>query len=63
MELFICVPFQLHGEHTVPQPFRRIELIVEISISVLPGTHLHLSQVKHVRVKSLAQGHKHRNDV
>ena len=26
-------------------------------MSVLPGTHLHLSQVKHVRVKCLAQGH------
>ena len=44
------VPFQLHGEHTVLQPFRRIELIVHIAISVLPGTHFHLSQVKHLRV-------------
>ena len=54
LDLFICVPFQLHGEHTVLQPFRRIELIVHIAISVLPGTHFHLSQVKHLRVKYLA---------
>ena len=51
--LFMCHP----GEHTVLQPFRRIELIVHIAISVLPGTHFHLSQVKHLRVKCLAQGH------
>ena len=57
LDLFIRVPFQLHGEHTVLQPFRRIELIVHIAISVLPGTHFHLSQVKHLRVKCLAQGH------
>ena len=56
-DLFIHVPFQFPGEHTVLQPFRRIELIVHIAISVLPGTHFHLSQVKHLRVKSLAQGH------
>ena len=57
LDLFFCVPFQLHREHTVPQPFRRIELIVHIAISVLPGTHFHRSQVKHLRVKCLAQGH------
>ena len=32
-----------------------IELIIHIAISVLPGTYLHLSQVKHVRVKCLAE--------
>ena len=57
LDLFIRVPFQLHGEHTVLQPFQRIELIVHIAISVLLGTHLHLSQVKHFRVNCLAQGH------
>ena len=57
LNLFIHVPFQLPGEHTVLQPFRRIELIVHIAISILPGTHFHLSQVKHLRVKCLAQGH------
>ena len=46
----------LHGEHTVLQPFRHIEHIVHIAISVLPGTHFHLSQVKHSRVKCHAQG-------
>ena len=51
LDLLIHVPFQLPGEHTVLQPFWRIELIVSIVISVLPGTHLHL------RVKCLAQGH------
>ena len=39
------------------QPSRCIELIVHIAISVLPGTHSHLSQVKHLRVKCLAQGY------
>ena len=57
LDLFIRVPFQLHGEHAILQPFRRIGLIVHISISVQLGTHYHLSQVKHLRVKCLAQGH------
>ena len=43
LDLFIRVLFQLHGEHTVLQPFRRIELIIHIAISVLPGTYLYLS--------------------
>ena len=51
LDLFIRVPFQLHGEHTVLQPIRRIELIVHIVISVLLGILFHLSQVKHLRVK------------
>ena len=55
LDLFIHVPFQPPGEHTVLQPFRRIELTVHIAIFVLPGTHFH--QVKHLRVKCLAQGH------
>ena len=55
LDLFIRVPFQLNREHTVLQPFRRIELVVHIAISVLPGTHFHVSQVKHLRVKCLAQ--------
>ena len=33
------------------------ELIVHIAISVLPGTHFRLSQVKHLRVKCLVEGH------
>ena len=60
LNLFIRVLFQLHGEHTVLQPFQRIELIVHIvhiAISILPGTPFHLSQVKHLREKCLAQGH------
>ena len=57
LDLFIRVPFQLHGEHTVLQPFRRFELLVHIANSVLPGTHFHLSQVKHLRVNCLAKGH------
>ena len=51
LDLFIRMPFQLHGEHTVLEP------LIAIAISVLTDTHLHLSQVKHVRVKYLAQGH------
>ena len=39
-----------------------IELIVHNSVSVLPGTHLHLSQVKHMRVDCLSHRHKHRNN-
>ena len=57
LDLFIRVSFQLHGEHTVLQPFRRIELIVHIAISGLSGTHFHLNQVKHLKVKCLDQGH------
>ena len=58
LDLLIRVPFQLPGEHTVLQPFRLIQLIVHIVISVLLcPTHFHLSQVKHLRVKCLAQGH------
>ena len=33
----------------------RIELIVHIAISVLPGTNLRLGQVKHVKVKCLGK--------
>ena len=55
MDLFIRVPFQFHGEHAVLQPFRCIEFIIHITISVLPGNHFHVSQVKHFRVKCLAQ--------
>ena len=44
LDLFICVPFQLHAEHTALQPFWRIKLIVHIAIPGLPGTHLHLSK-------------------
>ena len=39
MDLFIPVPFQLLGEHIIWRPFRLIELIVHIAISVLRGTH------------------------
>ena len=46
LDLFIYVPFQLPGEHTVLQPFRRIELIVHIAISVLPH---HLNNVPTLR--------------
>ena len=63
LDLFIRVPFQLHGEHTVQQPFRRIKLIVHIAFSVLPGTHLYLSQVEHARVKCNAQRHKTKQSV
>ena len=55
LRLLIRVPFQFNGELTVRQPFRRIELIIHLAISILPGTHFHLSQVKHLRVKCLAQ--------
>ena len=41
----------------------RNELIIHIAISVTPGTHLHLSQVEHMRVKCLAQRHKHQDNV
>ena len=52
---FIRVPCQLHCEHTVLQQFPSIKIIVHIGISVLPCTNLHMSQVKHLRVKCLAQ--------
>ena len=40
LDLFIRVPFQLHGE----QLSRRFEFSVLIAISVLPGTHFHLKK-------------------
>ena len=57
LDLFMCVPFIPYWEHTVLQPYRRTELMVQIAISVLPGTSAHVSQVKHLRIKCLAQGH------
>ena len=39
-------------------PFQRSKkLITHIPISVLPGTHSHLSKVKQARVKCLAKQH------
>ena len=35
LDLFIRVPFQLHGEHTVLQPSRRIKLIVHHTLPSL----------------------------
>ena len=42
-------------EYTPTALFWRIALIIHFAISLLSGTHLHLSQVKHVKVKCLAQ--------
>ena len=56
--MFIHVPFQLPCwsiQHL--QLLWRQGQVAHFAISVLPGTYLHLSQVKHVRVKCLAQGH------
>ena len=52
MDVFIRVLFQ------ILQSVRCIEHAVglHIAISILPGTHFHLCQVKHLRVKCLAQG-------
>ena len=36
LDLFIRVSFQIHGEHTDLQPFRRIELIVHIVLHLCP---------------------------
>ena len=57
LNLLVCVPFHLPGEHTVLQPVRCIELIVHIAVSVLQGTHFHLSHAKHLMVESLADRH------
>ena len=69
LDLFIRVPFQLPGEHTVLQPFRRIELIVHIAISVLPGTHFQSSEAfegevscprtQHLNNVPILRGEKH----
>ena len=37
------------GAHS-QQPFQRLEVLAYIAISVLPGTDLHRSEVKHVRM-------------
>ena len=63
LDLCIRVPFQLQDNHTVLQPFRRMELIVNIVIYGIPSTHLLPEGKKHVRVKCIAQGHTHRNNV
>ena len=42
----ISTPWRAHSPAAVP----RIELIVYITISVLPETHFQMSQVKHLRV-------------
>ena len=55
--LFIRVSSQLDEMNTSLQAFRCIELMVHIVISVIPDNHLHLSQVKQVRVKCFTQGH------
>ena len=55
--LLFRVSFQLHGENTALQSFRRIKLIVHNVISIIPGNPLHLRQVKHVLVKYLAEEH------
>ena len=46
LDLFSSVPFQLYEERTSLQLLRRFEHIDSIAISVLPGIHLHLSEVK-----------------
>ena len=62
VDLFIRVPSQLYGEQAVLQLFQRIEVTIpKIAISVLPGTHFPLSQVKHLRVKCTRT--QHRNNV
>ena len=58
LDLLIHVSFQFpFWSITTQQPLRRQEIIAHNAISVLPGTHLHLIQVKNVRVKCLDQGH------
>ena len=53
--MFIHVPFKLpFFEHTT---LAAISALGTNRTYCLPGTHSHLSQVKHVRVKCLAQGH------
>ena len=53
---FVC-HFNSTESIIVLQPFQRIELSIHIATSVLPGTHLHLSQTNLGSVKCLAQGH------
>ena len=49
--------FQLPGGHTALQQCGAI-VRTTIVISVPPGTHLHLSEVEHSRVKCIVQEHK-----
>ena len=49
LDLFIHGPSQIPRKNTALWPFRRLELITRIAISVLPGTNLLLSGVKHTR--------------
>ena len=51
------VPFQLSGEHTTLQPCGASNLSYNIIvISVPSSTYLHLSEVKQLMLKGLAQG-------
>ena len=51
LDLFIRVPFQFHGDHTVLQPFPRIELIVRIAFEceVTCTTTRHRNNVQRLR--------------
>ena len=46
-----------------PAPVSRYAEIAFITECLLPGTHLQLSQVKHMRVKCRVYGHTHRNNI
>ena len=54
LSLHVDVPFQLPGEHTA---LALLTCRTTIAISLPTGTHLHKSEVKHLRVKCLAQRH------
>ena len=60
LDLFIRAPFRLYGGHTSIKALGTYRTHCHLC---LPMTHLHLSEVKCVSVKYLAQGHKHPNNV
>ena len=62
LDLFIHVPFNSLLKYTTLPPFRRKEFIAHIAISAISGAHLHLSEMKQVRVKCLTTRTLHRNN-
>ena len=59
LDLFIRVSFQLHGEHTVLQPFRRIESIVHILLHLCPNRYSFTQESSKAckGIKCLPHGH------
>ena len=59
LDLFIRVPSQLHGKHTILQPFRRTEPIVHPTFTFSPPGHWTYSFVCHLNSTESIQSCSH----